>query len=104
MRRLLLDYTKLKKETEPYVARKLYIHGSTMLNNIAQSLRLAGSSPLGLDLLRMQIPVAWKACEECFFIKRILNYGRKRGAGHGLALYTCHNTVWPMHGAGGPCP
>ena len=51
----LLDYTKLKKETEPYLARELYIHGDAMLNNTAQLLRLVGSSPLGLGPSHMPV-------------------------------------------------
>jgi len=48
--RLLLNHTKLKKGNGALRSLRAYIHSSTMLNNMAQSLCWAGVSLLGLDL------------------------------------------------------
>ena len=49
MRRLLLNYIKLKKGNGALRGSRAYIHGGTMLNNTARSPCWAGVSPLGLD-------------------------------------------------------
>src|SRR5579862_9626917 len=49
VRRLLLDYTKLKKGNGALHGLRVYIHSGTMPNNTARSPCWTGASPLGLD-------------------------------------------------------
>ena len=85
----LLDYTKLKKGNGALHSLRAYIHGSTMPNNTAQSLRSTGGSPLGLDHRYHEcLPRCLESAMQCLFIRLYKAEERKWSPAWLAGLYT----------------